>query len=282
MGGLSHIQPLAILTNHTDLTLPYSFQFHSSHPSIHPQLSPQLFQSSPISVLTLNPPSSSPIHENMPFRSKLKKAFGGGSKDSGPGGTTSSVSDAIAKKDKSAKKHKWNKKTNEWENWPENVYKPYEIPAPKYKRPPAKEHTKKLEKFTWDTDAHADDRRPSATSQYSPMGSKLQSRRSSQVGPDGEVLEGTAPVEGVDPADVAASEGDADGAELTRTETIKAAAPTAGAADAVAGTQPPKVSAGTAESKTDAFNSGELTRALTAIKDGNSTAAGTGTTAVGA
>jgi hypothetical protein len=204
----------------------------------------------------------------MPFRSKLKKAFGRSESTSESpstgGGTNSAVSNAIAKKDKSAKKHRWNQKTTEWDNWPEHLYKPYEVPEPKYKRPPAKEHTKKLEKFTWDTDAHADDRRPSATSQYSPMGSRLHSRRSSGLGPDGEELgpggELGGPIDGVDPAD--------DGGPLAQAETVRLTP-----ASAAAAAEPPKVSAGAAEpNMADAFDSSDLTRALTAIKDGHSTA----------
>ncbi|WPH03291.1 Hypothetical protein R9X50_00616800 [Acrodontium crateriforme] len=54
-------------------------------------------------------------------------------------------------------------------------YKPHEMPRPKYRNPPAKEHKEKLESFSF-ADAW---RRKSFQSQYSPMGTRAPSRRNS-------------------------------------------------------------------------------------------------------
>ncbi|KAK3725554.1 hypothetical protein LTR37_000524 [Vermiconidia calcicola] len=62
------------------------------------------------------------------------------------------------------------------ERYPSNVYKPGEsMPRPKYRAPPKKEHTEKLEAFDF---AEAW-RKKSFQSNYSPMGTRAPSRRSS-------------------------------------------------------------------------------------------------------
>ena len=64
---------------------------------------------------------------------------------------------------------------------PDNVYKPGEpMPKPKYRGPYNKEHQEKLSSFSF-ADAWKP-RRKSDQSLYSPLGSKLPSRLSSQVG----------------------------------------------------------------------------------------------------
>lgn len=66
------------------------------------------------------------------------------------------------------------------ERWPSNVYKPGEpMPRPKYRAAPKKEHTEKLEAFSF---AEAW-RRKSFQSQYSPMGTRAPSRRNSAKTP---------------------------------------------------------------------------------------------------
>lgn len=94
----------------------------------------------------------------MGLRDKARKVF------------KSSKSDALAKTDT-------NKTTNsDRDRYPSNVYKPGEpMPRPKYRQPPKKEHKEKLEAFSF-----ADSwRRKSYHSQYSPMGSRMPSRRNS-------------------------------------------------------------------------------------------------------
>jgi len=96
----------------------------------------------------------------MPFRARLKKTFG---RSSSPGGSSGDSSSADSKSKS-------------------GVYLPGEkIPQSKYRRPVAKEHKEKLEAFSF---AHAW-RRQSHTSTYSPMGSRMPSRKNSaepQVG----------------------------------------------------------------------------------------------------
>lgn len=62
------------------------------------------------------------------------------------------------------------------ERWPSNVYKPgEEMPRPKYRAIPKKEHKEKLEAFNF-----ADSwRKKSFQSTYSPMGTRAPSRRTS-------------------------------------------------------------------------------------------------------
>ncbi|KAL8675508.1 MAG: hypothetical protein Q9168_000020 [Polycauliona sp. 1 TL-2023] len=101
----------------------------------------------------------------MPFRAKVKRAFGK-SDDS-----SEASSDAQLKT--SPKKSKKPKTTE----YPDNVYKPGEIPESKYKGPYNKEHQVKLHAFSFKTAFQG--RRKSEQSLYSPMGSRLPSRKSS-------------------------------------------------------------------------------------------------------
>lgn len=90
----------------------------------------------------------------MPFRQRVKRAFTRSS--------TSSSGDTSLSKSNSRKNS--------------NVYQAGEkMPPLKYRRPVAKEHKEKLESFSF---AHAW-RRKSDQSQYSPMGSRLPSRKNS-------------------------------------------------------------------------------------------------------
>ncbi|KAI5209070.1 hypothetical protein E4T39_01162 [Aureobasidium subglaciale] len=64
------------------------------------------------------------------------------------------------------------------ERWPSNVYKPGEpMPRAKYRAPVKKEHKEKLESFSF-TSAW---RRKSFMSEYSPMGTRMPSRRASLI-----------------------------------------------------------------------------------------------------
>ncbi|PSK51889.1 hypothetical protein B9Z65_3156 [Elsinoe australis] len=94
----------------------------------------------------------------MPFREKLKKAF----KSSSPSSSKTS-SPTI---------------TQAEQRWPSNVYHPDEpMPRPKYRAPVKKEHKEKLEAFNFGSSW----RRKSRVSLYSPMGSRMPSRRGSRV-----------------------------------------------------------------------------------------------------
>lgn len=89
----------------------------------------------------------------MPFREKAKRLF-----------KTKSRSHSQADSNSSR------------ERWPSNVYKPGEpMPRPKYRAQPKKEHTEKLEAFSF-ADAW---RKKSFQSSYSPMGTRAPSRRNS-------------------------------------------------------------------------------------------------------
>lgn len=91
----------------------------------------------------------------MPFRERAKRLF-----------KSSSRSDSSSKTDSSSSR----------ERWPSNVYKPGEpMPRPKYRAVPKKEHTEKLESFSF-ADAW---RKKSFQSTYSPMGTRAPSRRNS-------------------------------------------------------------------------------------------------------
>ncbi|PNS18250.1 hypothetical protein CAC42_7619 [Sphaceloma murrayae] len=93
----------------------------------------------------------------MPFREKLKKAF----KSSPSSSKTSSPTISQTE-----------------QRWPSNVYRPDEpMPRPKYRAPVKKEHKEKLESFNFGSSW----RRRSHVSLYSPMGSRLPSRRGSRV-----------------------------------------------------------------------------------------------------
>lgn len=88
----------------------------------------------------------------MPFRARLKKTF---SRNSTSGSDGSSTADS---------------------NQESSVYGPGEkMPQPKYRRPVQKEHKEKLEAFSF---AKAW-RRKSNASLYSPMGSRMPSRKNS-------------------------------------------------------------------------------------------------------
>jgi len=91
----------------------------------------------------------------MPFRAKIKRVLTRSS-------TSSSSSESGSRKGSS------------------NIYQPGEkMPLPKYRRPVAPEHKALLESFTFDTAW----RRNSCASEYSPMGSRMPSRRNSITTP---------------------------------------------------------------------------------------------------
>lgn len=91
----------------------------------------------------------------MPFRERAKALF-----------RPKSRADSNSKSSKSSSR----------DRWPSNVYKPGEaMPRPKYRRPPTKEHKEKLEAFSF-ADAW---RRKSHQSEYTPMGTRVPSRRTS-------------------------------------------------------------------------------------------------------
>ena len=94
-----------------------------------------------------------PAKSKMPFRERLKKTF---SRNSTSGDGSSTVSKSSSRQNS-------------------NIYQPGEKIPYKYRRPVAKDHKDKLNAFSfagaW--------RRQSNQSQYSPMGSRLPSRRGS-------------------------------------------------------------------------------------------------------
>ena len=97
------------------------------------------------------------IESKMVFRERLKKAF----KSSSP--SSSKASSPIIEQQDIAR-------------WPSNVYKPGEqLPRAKYRAPVKKEHKDKLDSFTFGSAW----RRRSQQSLYSPMGSRMPSRRGS-------------------------------------------------------------------------------------------------------
>ncbi|KAL1296636.1 hypothetical protein AAFC00_000122 [Neodothiora populina] len=97
----------------------------------------------------------------MPLRERLRRVFGGSS-DGSDRKTSSQNSEKSARE----------------ERWPSNVYAPGEpMPRPKYRAPVKKEHKEKLESFNWGTAW----RRQSFISEYSPMGSRMPSRRNSLI-----------------------------------------------------------------------------------------------------
>lgn len=99
----------------------------------------------------------------MPFREKLKKAF------------KSNNSSQPSSKNPSPTLDQKKEPTR----WPSNVYRPDEpMPRPKYRAPVKKEHKDKLEAFDFGNSW----RRKSHVSLYSPMGSRMPSRRGSRVG----------------------------------------------------------------------------------------------------
>ncbi|KAL8794194.1 MAG: hypothetical protein Q9195_003262 [Heterodermia aff. obscurata] len=130
----------------------------------------------------------------MPFRAKMKRAFGRDSPDeaSDQAQTNGKVSDKKKKKQK----------------LPDNVYKPGEVmPRPKYRGPYDKEHQDKLTSFNF---ANAFSRRKSDYSEYSPMGSKLPSRRGSFLGIGRKSFARSRQPSYVDPALLESKEGDDD------------------------------------------------------------------------
>ena len=74
------------------------------------------------------------------------------------------------------------KKEDPYKDWPEEIYKPHEIPRPKYKRPVDAEHKASLQAYSLRDAFAANMRRRSGMSQYSPMGTRLPSRRNSFSG----------------------------------------------------------------------------------------------------
>lgn len=101
----------------------------------------------------------------MPFRDKVKKAFG--KSNDNPSDTSSDLSPTRSKaSNKKPRKQKV--------EYPDNVYKPGEIPESKYKGPYDKKHQQKLHAFSFT--AAFQGRRKSDQSLYSPMGSRMPSR----------------------------------------------------------------------------------------------------------
>lgn len=95
----------------------------------------------------------------MPFRDKMKRAFGRSSEEEDGLSKLSSISPKKGKKQK--------------REYPDNVYQPGEImPTPKYRTPYNKDHQAKLSAFSFGDAWH---RRKSDQSQYSPRGSRLPS-----------------------------------------------------------------------------------------------------------
>ncbi|GAB7341896.1 hypothetical protein MBLNU457_g0206t1 [Dothideomycetes sp. NU457] len=94
----------------------------------------------------------------MPFREKLKKAFKSNS------ATSSKTNSPVIEQ------------SPDLSRWPSNVYKPGEpMPRPKYRAPVKKEHKDKLDSFNFGSAW----KRRSQQSIYSPMGSRVPSRRGS-------------------------------------------------------------------------------------------------------
>ncbi len=95
----------------------------------------------------------------MPFREKAKSLF-----------KTKSRGDSLTKSNTNSSSPEGR------DRWPSNVYKPGEpMPRPKYRAPPKKEHTEKLEAFNFGEAW----RKKSFQSVYSPMGTRAPSRRTS-------------------------------------------------------------------------------------------------------
>ena len=96
----------------------------------------------------------------MPFRERIKRALTRSSASSTTSNPSSTPTDASRRNS--------------------HIYQPGEkMPPPKYRRPVAPEHKEKLESFSW---AKAW-RRHSGVSQYSPMGSRVPSRKNSTAAP---------------------------------------------------------------------------------------------------
>lgn len=104
----------------------------------------------------------------MPIRDKFKKAFGKSNEE--PTETNSDMSQSQPKiLSRKSKKQRI--------EYPDNVYKPGEIPESKYKGPYNKAHQQKLHAFSFGA-AFQGRRKSNQSSQslYSPMGSRLPSR----------------------------------------------------------------------------------------------------------
>ena len=70
------------------------------------------------------------------------------------------------------------KKEDPYKDWPEDIYKPHEMPKAKYRRPIDPDHQQSLQSYSLRS-AFEDIRRRSYVSHYSPMGSRWHSRRGS-------------------------------------------------------------------------------------------------------
>jgi hypothetical protein len=95
----------------------------------------------------------------MPFRAKVKKAFGGKARDGGDSPSSSSSSPP--------------------QRTDIEYYKPGQVPPSKYRGPWNQKHQDKLHAFSFE-DATRDRKEPIPAA-YSPMGTQAQSRRSSWV-----------------------------------------------------------------------------------------------------
>ncbi|KAF2874159.1 hypothetical protein BDV95DRAFT_592279 [Massariosphaeria phaeospora] len=109
----------------------------------------------------------------MALRSRLRRAFTRSSPDDS--GSLSKTSDKSPKKTSKGDSNKTAKKSSKGDS---DVYQPGEkMPPLKYRRPVDPIHKANLEAFTW-TKAW---RRKSAQSMYSPMGSRMPSRKNSRA-----------------------------------------------------------------------------------------------------
>ena len=135
------------------------------------------------------PPITSRVHEEhqhsyiritMPFRARLKNAFRRTSTAS-----SSSTNDSRSKKTPSAHD------SSRLDPSDPSVYKPHELPRPKYKVPADRKHTARLEAFSFAGNwrRKSSGGRSGSTCQYSPGGSRLSSPRQStsegNIGPSG-------------------------------------------------------------------------------------------------
>ena len=104
----------------------------------------------------------------MPFRAKMKRALGRT--------TSSSNGSDLTQTDTNKSKTKKHKK----EKLPNNVYKPGEVmPRPKYRGPYNQAHQDKLSAFSFGDMWKRRRSTATATSDISPMGSRIMSRRES-------------------------------------------------------------------------------------------------------
>jgi len=136
----------------------------------------------------------------MPFRARLKKTFSRNSRSSHSSSDTSSTLSGSSGKRAS------------------NVYQPGEKIPQKYRRPVDKAHKEKLEAFTFAFGVESCRRQRSFQSLYSPMGSRMPSRRNSiehikreAIGPRGGSFLGEGFDDDSDSATVAMSRQSSDG-----------------------------------------------------------------------